>query len=82
MGKDGRKAIEILWDIASGKLTITAYADGKPYDAEPSFKDRREAAIALLDRGFGKPAQPLTGEDGGPIAVTAIERVIVDPAKT
>jgi hypothetical protein len=32
-------------------------------------KVSREAAVALLDRGFGKPKQTteLTGEDGGPI---------------
>lgn len=25
------------------------------------------AANALLDRGFGKPSQAITGEDGGPV---------------
>lgn len=32
--------------------------------------DRRTAlaaAQALLDRGFGKPAQAITGEEGGPV---------------
>ena len=40
--------------------------------ADPSL--RLAAAKDLLDRGFGKPAQSveLTGEDGGPIAVTKI----------
>jgi hypothetical protein len=28
------------------------------------------AANALLDRGWGKPAQPVTGEDDGPIQLT------------
>ena len=28
------------------------------------------AANALLDRGWGKPAQPVTGEDEGPIQLT------------
>lgn len=27
----------------------------------------KDAAIALLDRGYGKPAQAITGEDGGPV---------------
>lgn len=30
---------------------------------------RVSAAVALLDRGWGKPQQPLTGEDGGAIKV-------------
>jgi len=28
---------------------------------------RVSAALALLDRGWGKPEQPVTGEGGGPI---------------
>lgn len=28
---------------------------------------RVAAAVALLDRGFGKPAQAITGEGGGPL---------------
>lgn len=38
---------------------------------------RVSAAVALLDRGWGKPAQAITGEGGGPL-VTMIERIIVD----
>ena len=38
------------------------------------------AANALLDRGWGKTEQPITGLDGGPIQFQKIERVIVDPA--
>ncbi|MGA7805559.1 hypothetical protein [Bradyrhizobium sp.] len=43
---------------------------------------RISAAQALLDRAWGKPTQPMSGdEDGDPINVlTRIERVIV-PAK-
>lgn len=32
---------------------------------------RAAAAEALLSRGWGKPAQPLTGEDGGAIQVVS-----------
>jgi hypothetical protein len=31
---------------------------------------RVSAANSLLDRGWGKPAQPVTGEDEGPIQLT------------
>jgi hypothetical protein len=37
---------------------------------------RVSAAIALLDRGWGKPAQSYNGEDGGDIHV--VIRQIVD----
>ena len=37
---------------------------------------RVQAAEALLSRGWGKPAQPVTGEDGeGPIIVQIIQKV-------
>lgn len=53
-----------------------------------SHEDKRialKAAELLLDRGFGKPAQTTTiqGDDeGGPIRVEKVERVIVRPADT
>jgi hypothetical protein len=41
---------------------------------------RVAAANSLLDRGWGKPAQPIDGDgEGGPIAIQAIVRKIVDP---
>lgn len=33
---------------------------------------RLRAAVALLDRAWGKPAQAVTGEDGGPIAILPV----------
>ena len=43
---------------------------------------RVAAATAILDRGWGKPTQPLAGDDdASPIKLLQrIERVIVDPA--
>ena len=42
---------------------------------------RVSAVTALLDRGWGKPAQPIDGDgEGGPIAIQAIVRKIVDPS--
>jgi hypothetical protein len=41
---------------------------------------RVSAIKELLDRGYGKPSQAITGEGGGPLrSVTRIENVIVDP---
>jgi hypothetical protein len=37
---------------------------------------RVAAAVALLDRGWGKPTQPVkSDEDGGPIIVEVVHRV-------
>jgi hypothetical protein len=39
-----------------------------------------QAAAILLERGWGRPASPVTGEDGeGPIQVAIIRRARVDP---
>ncbi len=37
-------------------------------DAPPAA--RATAANSILDRGWGKPAQPVVGEDEGPIQLT------------
>jgi len=64
--KHGKAAIKVL-------AAIMNQADG-PATARVS------AAQALLDRGWGKAAQPVAGEDGGLPVLAKIERVIVDPA--
>lgn len=42
------------------------------------------AAVALLDRGYGRPRQAveLSGDGGGPVKVQRIERVVIDPEDT
>jgi hypothetical protein len=61
-----RSAITILARIMRSK------------DATPAA--RVSAANALLDRGWGKPAQPLqNGDDGALQLIHRIERVIVSP---
>jgi hypothetical protein len=44
---------------------------------------RVSAATAILDRGWGKPTQPISGDEDGPAIniITKIERVIVDAPK-
>ena len=45
---------------------------------------RVAAAQVLLDRGWGKPTQPIAGdEDAPPVrTVTRIERLVIDPGDT
>lgn len=41
---------------------------------------RVQAAQALLDRGWGKPTQPISGDDdAAPIAIQAVVRKIIEP---
>ena len=70
--------LQLLNDMARGTLTATAHsmATGETYEVGPSFQDRKQAAVELLNRGFGKPTDTLelTGKDGGPLrAVFRIE---------
>jgi hypothetical protein len=44
---------------------------------------RVSAASVLLDRGWGKPTQPISGDDeGDPIRLESIRRIIIDPKHT
>lgn len=61
----GPAAIEVLAAIMS--------------DTGASSAARVTAAQALLDRGFGKPAQPVTGEDGQPLFAGPITINLVRP---
>lgn len=40
------------------------------------------AATAVLDRGWGKPSQPLTGEDGAPLVPESAPQWIIQPVIT
>lgn len=41
---------------------------------------RVQAAQVLLDRGWGKPTQPLSGDEDNPLSIVhTIRRIIVDP---
>lgn len=42
---------------------------------EGDHANARAAAVALLDRGYGKPVQELTGGDGTPLFPSRIEIV-------
>ena len=78
IGEDGGDMLQILNDMARGKLQAKAHSlvTGDTYEVGPSFQDRMRAATELLNRGFGKPTDTLelTGKDGGPLrAVFRIE---------
>ena len=53
-----RDLVQARGDDLIGKLMDLAFAD----ETEPRV--RIEAIKVLLDRGYGRPPQPITGEDG------------------
>lgn len=63
--KHGPAALKALIDIATDE------------DKPPAA--RVGAAVALLDRGYGKPAQAITGADGKNLRIDAVHWLIVDP---
>ena len=59
-------------ELAINVLVGVASSDKAPEASRVS------AATALLDRGWGKPTQPISGDDdAGPVRIQRIERVIV-----
>ena len=61
IGEDGHKALRVLYRIAMGKpekrRVKTKEGDTEEVEVWPETRERADAAKALLDRGFGKPAQ-------------------------
>lgn len=45
-------------------VIVSAMRDGE------KLADRLTAAKEMLDRGYGRPAQAVTGEGGGPVALS------------
>lgn len=66
---DGVEVVEFFLKVFRGQLTVLG-SDG---DIAPSIKERMEAGKWLADRAWGLPAQPVTGEDGGPVAVRVVK---------
>ena len=54
--KDGQELVRFMLGVLRGRKTPLRY--------------RLEAAAWLADRGFGRVAQPITGEGGGPMRFT------------
>jgi|WetSurMetagenome_2_1015567.scaffolds.fasta_scaffold53564_4 hypothetical protein len=67
---DRNKLIDWLASVASGKENETVISQGETYTIPASQDTRLRALNMLLDRGYGKVPQPVTGENGVPIVVT------------
>ncbi|RAI30901.1 DUF5681 domain-containing protein [Rhodoplanes serenus] len=75
------KTIAEVRDLARAKTAEAINALAHIATAGESEAARVSAAVALLDRAWGRPPQAITGADGeSPVAVVSrIERVIVRP---
>lgn len=56
--------------------TVEAIQTLAKWMASDNAKASVSASQALLDRGWGKPAQAVTGEDGAPLLPTVIKHVV------
>lgn len=74
-GEEHRERCRVYGDKALQKLVdamdaMKLHLGGEGYREEfPDWKARIDAAKTILEHGYGKPAQAITGEDGGAIKV-------------
>ena len=79
----GRPKGEAKVRAAAREHTDTALGVLVSAMADEDVRVRIKAAEVILDRGWGKPAQPHSGDpDLPPVQIEAIQRVIVDPRNT
>lgn len=71
---DGLDEVRALCRAAAPAAIRTLIEIAADEKAPPTA--RITAASALLDRAYGRPAQAITGEDGGPVSI----RVLVESA--
>ena len=66
---DGKLALQVLLDIMQGKQL-------PGLDEVPGYRERKECAVELLNRAYGKPAQPVDGDgEGGPIRLQIVSKL-------
>jgi hypothetical protein len=67
----GRKAAPKEFKELARKTAPAAlkYVASVVNDEKAHTRDRIKAAELVMDRAWGRPTQPLTGEDGGPLVV-------------
>lgn len=84
LAEKGCDPLGILCDIAMGaKMTCGITIEGMPMEVEvyPTLDHRKDAAKELCQYVYPKrKAVEHSGIDGADIAITRIERVIIDPA--
>lgn len=62
--------------VAAGPAAIRVLAEIM-HDTSAPATARIAAATTLLDRGYGRPAQAVTGEDGGPVHIRVLVEDVV-----
>lgn len=69
---DREKLIDRLALIASGKDIPQPIANGEVIPIPAPVSEQRKAILDLIERGYGKVTQPVSGDDGGPIVIKVV----------
>lgn len=70
----GPGIIEFLIKVATGgPMEQVVNAEGEVIGVPAAVKDRIKAAEVVLERGYGKVPQAITGEDGGPVTFKVVK---------
>lgn len=67
------KALKEVVELARAETAASIRRIIEIRDSSPDDRAALAAAQELLSRGWGKPTQPIAGEDGGPIVVAAVD---------
>ncbi len=81
LGDNQVPAIQALVEaLAAERTFLLGSGDDARLETAPDHDARIKAANSLLDRWGGKPAQAITGEDGGPVEISNVDLTTLSDA--
>lgn len=63
---------KLIQCLEAERAIVVGFGEAAHTEMVPDYDLQLKAANAILDRAYGKPAQAVTGDDGGPIQIHAV----------
>lgn len=63
---------KLIQCLEAERVIVVGFGEAAHTEMVPDYDLQLKAANAILDRAYGKPAQAVTGDDGGPIQIHAV----------